>query len=75
MDLNSLKKLFSINYPSINYKYSSFIDDEHKITGFVKPEQIELFPSYIDENNNQEINDSIRLFNDFSKVSTKFGSS
>lgn len=75
MNLNCLKKLSSINYPSINYKYFSFINDEHKITGFVKPEQIDLCPSYVDENNNQDIIDSLKLFNDFSKVSTQFDKS
>ena len=71
MILNILKKLFFINYPSINYK-DSFINTRQENCNSVNPEQIELCPSYIDENNNNDIIDSIRLFNDFSKVSTKF---
>ena len=75
MNMNSLKKLFSINYPTINYKDSSFLNFVQKICSFINPDQIDLCPSYVDENNNQDIIDSIRLFNDFSKVNTKFGSS
>ena len=75
MNMNSLKKLFSINYPTINYKDSSFLNFDQKICSFINQEQIDLCPSYVDENNNQDIIDSIRLFNDFSKVSTKFDKS
>ena len=74
MNLNSLKKLFFINYPSINYK-DYFINSRQENCNSVNPEQIDLCPSYVDENNNQDIIDSLKLFNDFSKVSTKFGSS
>ncbi len=75
MNLNSLKKLFSINYPSINYKENPFINYEQKICSFINPDHIDLCPSYVDESTNQDIINSIRLFNDFSKVNTKFGSS
>ena len=77
---NVFNKLFTIDYPSINYKNFAFINGELQIirkNEYINPEQIDICPSYRDESDSQDIFDSMKILYDtkrfeISKDSTKF---
>ena len=64
---NVFNKLFTIDYPSINYKNSPFINGELQIirkNEYINPEQIDICPSYRDESDSQDIFDSMKILYD-----------